>query len=157
MVLAIREAEEDVKVQLFNQAHGNGKPHLGVLKTWTEIKKIAPDSNVTNQDIQIMIENCGTCNKMRTALQQGIPSEVPRFLVKETDNTHSIIGIDILSISPTSNGMNYLVVIVNLFTKLVFYCFHSGCEPPVSPYIYIYIVPVGLCRAVLLRFVSIGS
>lgn len=109
------------KQELFDKVHGDREPHLGIGKTWTAIKRMLPSSTVTNQDIAHMIEKCGVCNKMKTAKQYGLPKEVPKQLIKEGQHNHAIMGLDVLAISPNSHNKNYLVVIVNLMNKMVYF------------------------------------
>ena len=112
-VLLLSEAQSE----LISKAHGLKEGHFGTKITWQNLNKFYPGHSISINNINEYISTCATClkNRQKSAKDQITP--IYRPLPKL--HTYHIIGIDYLTITPTTiKGNNGLYVIRNLTTKL---------------------------------------
>lgn len=102
---------------LLRQVHGRRRGHLGIKRTWFLLNKLYPGHSVTVRAIQDFIAECPVCQKERLQQVASIPSVVKTLHV---DHAHSTVGVDTLEIVLDSLGNQYLLVMVNFFTKYVY-------------------------------------
>jgi hypothetical protein len=117
-------AEEQLRAQFptldecIQSVHGSGsEAHGGIVVTWRKLNKTYPGHHIPYSLVYDYVMTCPTCQKVRLAALDSVP-EITRTLKPE--HQRSLLGIDVLTISPPDeDGHNYMVVIVNQFTKLV--------------------------------------
>ncbi len=100
--------------EALDQVHNATMGHHGIARTWRLLNKYFPGHGISTHLITDYISTCSTCQKLR--LKHVPLSGINRTLPH--DNNRSTIGIDTLTVTPTSrSGHKYIIVIHNLFTK----------------------------------------
>ncbi len=103
---------------LFKQVHNGRTGHHGVRRTWNLLNLHFPGHHVPIRVVSDLVEACPICQKERLGMVNKIQSTTRAL---KAPHLHSSVGIDILTVTPTDKfGNSYLVVLVNLFSKLVF-------------------------------------
>jgi RNase H-like domain found in reverse transcriptase/Integrase zinc binding domain len=106
---------------LVKQVHGGTgifALHQGARRTWQLLNVNFPGHGFSFQDIQTWVANCPTCQKVRLPLDKSLK---PTTRNLRPLAMHSTVGIDFLTVTPTSKSGNVgLAVIVNLDSKHTF-------------------------------------
>ena len=101
---------------LFAKVHGGKVGHWGVRHTWKLLNKFFPGHGLSLRVISDLINTCPICQKNRLGMQDKISGIVRHLHQRGPRDT---IAIDLLTVTPRDDrGNQYVVVIVNLFTKL---------------------------------------
>ena len=112
----INELVEKFSVSGLEEAHGGKNGHPGVRRTWELLNRDYPGHGYSVKQVEDYIRECSICQKYRTGFQNSLQ---PLLKTLHRDHPRSTIAIDTLSMAPDDNGNKYLLVIVNMFTKLV--------------------------------------
>jgi hypothetical protein len=125
-----------------SSVHGGRNGHFGVARTWNDLNEYFPGHGVSIQQVRDFIAECPTCQKDRLLQTNTIGKEIRHL---HPDNIRSRIGIDTLTITPPdSKGNQYLIVIVNHFSKFTYgYATASKDEETVAGVIFLYFVTFG--------------
>ena len=98
--------------------HNKSLGHHGVQRTYQLLNKHFPGHHITYSAIRDFIHTCPICQKVRLKMVNGIS---PVIKTLNVNHAYYRVGADILTVSPPDEaGNNYLLVIVNHFTKHVF-------------------------------------
>ena len=102
--------------QMLSKVHGGRAGHNGARRTMVLLNNTYPGHRVSQQLVQEYVNTCWTCQKVHTP--RGIAIEpVVRHI--KPPGIRSAVGADTLTISPPDKaGNRYVIVVVNLFTKL---------------------------------------
>ncbi len=100
-------------------SHNGPKLHIGAAALWSRLNQEKAGHNIPFAYIRQFVKKCSVCQKMRgTNFNRKLPSIARHLKVPETTHT---VGMDGLTITPPDrNGISYIHVIVNWFTKLVY-------------------------------------
>jgi len=97
--------------------HSGRSLHPGVRRTWLALNYYYPGHRIPHKVVEEFVASCPICQKDRLRMNDSI-QPINRHL--KPPHTRSIIGVDTLTVTPTDNfGNTYLIVVINLFTKLV--------------------------------------
>ena len=107
---------EELSISGLDEVHGGVSGHLGVKRTWDLLNKDYPGHGYSVAQVEDYIKECAVCQKYRTSFQASLQ---PLLKTLHRDHPRSSIAIDTLQMAPDDNGNKYLLVIVNMFTKLV--------------------------------------
>ena len=112
-------AEESVEYQkAIEMVHNSQVGHWGARETWKRLCKEFPGHKVPYQVIADFVAECANCQKNRRELKQRL---IPVVRHLKPPHSRSALGIDAVTVTPKgSNGMQYIIVLTNLFSKLVF-------------------------------------
>jgi hypothetical protein len=97
------------------QVHNSKMGHHGINRTYRLLNKHFPGHQIPISMVTDYIQSCPACQKHRL---RHLPA-APLNRVLHHPHQRSTIGIDLLTVTPESDGHKYLVVIYNLFTKFV--------------------------------------
>ena len=97
------------------QVHNSKMGHQGINRTYRLLNKYFPGHKIPLSMVTDYIQSCPACQKHR--LRHVPVAPVNRVL--HHPHQRSTVGIDLLTVTPESDGHKYLVVIYNLFTKFV--------------------------------------
>lgn len=114
------DAQEKALVfdKVLESVHNDQVGHWGARETWRRLNKEYPGHGVSYQTITDFVAECANCQKTRREIKQRL---VPVTRHLKPPHSRSAIGIDAVQITPTGKkGETHIIVIVNLFTKLVF-------------------------------------
>ena len=144
-VQILTESAKDYLKQIHNTKEG----HFGVDRTWKKLNQLFPGHAISIEDIHEFIAQCETCIKNRHKSQTDQITPIYRPLPKL--HTLHIIGIDYLTITPTSaKGNNGLYVVRNLTTKLTdIYPATSHDAQQAATSVYQYITTYGLFECII--------
>ena len=101
--------------QALKAVHNSKMGHHGIHRTYNLLNKHFPGHKIPLKLITDYIHACPACQKHRL---QHVPLP-PINRVLPHAHQRSTLGIDLLTVTPESDGHKYLVVIYNLFTKFV--------------------------------------
>lgn len=102
---------------ILEKVHGGRAGHLGIRRTFLKLNELFPGHKIPISYIADYINSCSVCQKTRLAMTDGLQS-VARHL--HQPHIRAMLGIDTLAISPPDEfGNKYIIVIKNLFSKLV--------------------------------------
>lgn len=100
---------------ILSKVHGGRSGHPGARRTWLKLNELFPGHRIPQAIVNEYVASCPACQKARLHMTSGIEPIVRHIKPK---HHRSAIGIDTLTVTPKdSNGNEYCVVIVNLFTK----------------------------------------
>ncbi len=103
--------------RIMRQVHGHRNGHLGADRTWHALNEFAPGHGFSMAMIRDYVNECPICQKDRVLKSASIPPAVKTLHV---EHARSTIAIDTLSILPAVDGTQYLLVVVNMFTRYVY-------------------------------------
>ena len=113
------EMERLTQEQMFKAVHTGRVGHVGVQRTYQNIKARYPTSIFPLKAVQELVAECIYCQKFRLADRQK-PQEVRKYL--HVDHTRATVCMDILTLKRDKYGFKYLMVMINHATKRgVFY------------------------------------
>jgi len=101
--------------QALQAVHNSKMGHHGIHRTYNLLNKHFPGHKIPLKLITDYIHACPACQKHRL---QHVPLP-PINRVLPHAHQRSTLGIDLLTVTPESDGHKHLVVIYNLFTKFV--------------------------------------
>jgi hypothetical protein len=105
--------------------HCSRSGHAGIAETYTRLNKHFPGHGISMQQVRQFVDTCANCQKTRRERSQAL---IPAVRHLKPPHSRSAIGIDGLAITPPgSKGETHILVIVNLYTKLVFLEPSTGC------------------------------
>ena len=97
--------------------HSGRSLHPGVRRTWLALNYFYPGHRIPHKVVEDFVASCPICQKDRLRMNDSI-QPINRHL--KPAHARSIIGVDTLTVTPTDKfGNTYLIVVINLFTKLV--------------------------------------
>ena len=99
------------------KVHGGVNLHFGVDVTWKRLNKLFRGHKIPVAYITRYVEFCGGCQKLTRDYRQNAIEPVIRHL--RPPHPRETIGIDMIVMSPDSNGMRYAHVVMNHFSKFV--------------------------------------
>lgn len=102
--------------QMLDSLHNARQGHMGVARTWAKLKDLYPGHSIPYAYVAQYVESCPLCQKFR--LDRGRMYYKPQVRKLPADYLHHSIGIDHLYMVPDEAGNKYLLVVVNLFSKL---------------------------------------
>lgn len=102
---------------LLKLVHNARMGHHGVRRTYDLLCRHFPGHGIPMREVQLYIEACPTCQKVRIHLKPTIP---PSIHTHKVDNQNSCVGCDTLTLATDDYGYTYLYVISNFFTKFVY-------------------------------------
>jgi hypothetical protein len=137
------------KIKALEQVHNADEGHFGQRTTWTRLNTHFPGHDVSLEDITDFITSCITCQKNRRTCAMDQLKAIHRPLPKL--HYHYIIGIDFMSITPTSSRGNIgLYVVRNLTTKHTdLYAVTANDAVQAATSIYDYITSYGLVEYII--------
>ena len=101
--------------EALHKVHNSKMGQHGIHRTYTLLNKHFPGHRIPLKLITDYIHACPACQKHRL---RPVPLP-PINRVLPHAHQRSTLGIDLLTVTPESDGYKYLVVIYNLFTKFV--------------------------------------
>jgi hypothetical protein len=111
--------------QIFAKVHNCTEGHWGVRETWKRLNRDFPGHGVSMNQLTELIACCPTCQKTRKERREKL---IPVIRHLKPPHSRSAIGIDALSITPHgASGETHIILIVNLYSKLVFLHPSTGC------------------------------
>ena len=102
---------------ILSRVHGKRMGHHGERRTWQLLNQYFPGHSIPYRVMAEYIAECGVCQKDRL---QMLPPDILKPVVRHLKPVHarSVVGVDTLTVTPVDkNGYQYLVVVVNHFTK----------------------------------------
>jgi hypothetical protein len=91
--------------------------HPGVRRTWLNLNRLYPGHKVPYKVVADFVSSCAICQKTRLTMSDSLQPLVRHL---KPPHPRTIIGVDTLTVTPTDKqGNTYIVVVINLFTKLV--------------------------------------
>lgn len=101
---------------LLGKVHGGRMGHFGARETWKQLNRLFPGRHrIPYRVVQEFVAKCPVCQKDRLGMVDTLE---PVILHLKPIHKRSVIGIDTLTITPPDkDGNQYLIVIVNHFTK----------------------------------------
>ena len=107
----------DQLTEIFHSVHGGSAGHWGVARTYALLNKYHPGHNIPIRLVEDFVKSCPVCQKERLDLSSQLPS-VRRHLHQQ--ELGDCIAIDLLTVTPIDDkGNQYILTVVNLFSKLV--------------------------------------
>ena len=102
---------------VFDSVHNGKVGHWGIKRTYALLNKFYPGHNIPIRVLSERISNCAVCQKDRLTLATRLKS-IKRHL--HQPDLRACIAMDLLTVTPVDEqGNRYLLVIINLFSKLV--------------------------------------
>jgi hypothetical protein len=112
--------------EIFSQVHSSTAGHWGLRETWKRMNTDFPGHGASMNQIAELIACCPTCQKTRKERRERL---IPVVRHLKPPHSRTAIGIDALAVTPHGrNGETYIILIVNLFTKLVSLNPTTGCS-----------------------------
>jgi hypothetical protein len=109
--------------QLFQEVHNGQQGHWGVEETYKRLNKLAPGHGLSVREVSELVRECVNCQKNRRERQLPIPRTIKPPMPR------TAIGVDAVAITPPGKtGLDHLIVVVNLFTKLTSLYPVQGCS-----------------------------
>ena len=106
----------DMISEILGQVHGKRGGHHGIGRTWDLLNQKFPGHRIPYRIVYDFVNECGICQKFRIGLNKTFAPIVRHLKVPEANNA---IGIDGAELEMDKNGNRYMVVIRNMFTKLI--------------------------------------
>ena len=104
--------------QAIKEVHNAQAGHWGAKETWKRLCRQFPGHGVPFKVVADFVDECINCQKNRRELKQRL---IPITRHLKPPHSRSALGIDAVAITPVSkSGYTHIVVMVNLFTKLVY-------------------------------------
>jgi hypothetical protein len=117
---------EETTLKLFSEVHNGQQGHWGVEETYKRLNKLAPGHGMSIRQVAELVRECVNCQKNRRERSSRL-APIPRTLKPPMPRT--AIGVDAVAISPPGKtGLDNLIVVVNLFTKLTALYPVQGCS-----------------------------
>ena len=116
MVASLCCVDEKIETPPIELVHGDEMGHNGAKRTWQLLNNHHPGHKYTMVDVQEHVKQCAVCQKYRLKFQTSVQPLV-KTLVKP--NPRTAVAIDTCSMDMDNNGNRYLLIFVNMFTKLV--------------------------------------
>ena len=102
---------------IFKSVHGGKVGHWGVRSTWKLLNKIYPGHGMSMKVIADFISACPICQKNRLGMQDRLTAVVRHL---HQSGPRDTISMDLLTVTPRDDrGNQYILVVINLFSKLV--------------------------------------
>ena len=124
----LSNAKKDLSMNLqeiFDAVHNAKEGHWGLKETWKRMNKKYPGHGASMIEISDMISTCANCQKTRKERRDRL---IPVVRTLKPPSSRSAIGIDALAITPHGKGgETHIILIVNLYSKLVFLSPTTGC------------------------------
>ena len=98
--------------------HGGYSLHMGAKRTYDKACKMFPGHRLPLQFFQEYVASCGTCQKQRASMANSFKAIVKTL--KMPLQPRACVGIDTLCLPADKYGNQYVHIIVQLFSKLVF-------------------------------------
>lgn len=102
---------------VMREVHGWRTGHLGSGRTWKLLNKRYPLHTFSAAMVKDYVAECPVCQKARLIQVASIPPSVKTLHV---EHARSMVGVDTLEICLADDGMRYLLVLVNFFTRFVY-------------------------------------
>ncbi len=102
---------------IIRNVHGGVNLHFGVDITWKRLNKLFSGHGVPVSYIGHFIQHCGSCQKLMRDYKDNAIEPVIRHL--RPPRPRETVGIDMIHMSPDTNGNQYAHVLVNHFSKFV--------------------------------------
>lgn len=100
---------------IFSQVHNSQTGHWGAAKTWKLMNKLAPGHGLSQAQVAELVAHCANCQKTRRSRKNNL---IPVVRHLKPPRARTAIGIDTVYVTPAGeNGVQYIIVVVNLFTK----------------------------------------
>ena len=96
--------------------HGGRSGHNGVNRTYELLKQMVPDADVNLEDVKVFVKDCPVCQQFRLPARATLP---PITKTLRAFHARSVVATDTLAVAPDSLGNKYILVVINLFTRLV--------------------------------------
>ena len=124
----VSNENKDLKMTLsdiFNAVHNAKEGHWGLKETWKRMNKHYAGHGASMLEVSDMISQCANCQKTRKERKDRL---IPIIRTLKPPHSRSAIGIDALAITPHGkNGDTHIILIVNLYSKMVYLSPSSGC------------------------------
>lgn len=107
----------DGVTEILTQVHGGRVGHHGERRTWQLLNEHFPGHSIPYRVVSEFVAECGTCQKVRLGM---VAADTVKPLVRhlKPEEVRSVVGVDTLTITPPdSAGNEYVIVVVNHFTK----------------------------------------
>jgi hypothetical protein len=125
-VLTPQYPTEETALKLFSEVHNGQHGHWGVEETYKRLNRLAPGHGMSIRQVAELVRECVNCQKNRRERSSRLVP-IPRTLKPPMPRT--AIGVDAVAISPPGKtGLDNLIVVVNLFTKLTALYPVQGCS-----------------------------
>eukprot|EP01034_Spumella_vulgaris_P022119 gene22119-28222_t len=95
--------------------HGGRAGHLGVKRTWIMLNKLFPGHSISMETVKDFCLECPVCQKDRHLQSASIPA-VAKTL--RAAHHRSSLGIDTLKVALDKHGNQYILCLINFYTKL---------------------------------------
>jgi hypothetical protein len=110
---------------LLSSVHNSTEGHWGIAETYMRLNRRYPGHGISQAEVRDFVKACVNCEKTRRERSQRL---VPVVRHLKPPHSRSAIGIDGLAITPHGpNGETHILVVINLFTKLVYLQASVGC------------------------------
>ena len=106
----------DMDDNIWKQVHGYEMGHHGVKRTWEMLNKYHPGHAYSLEDVKYYVDQCAICQKYREPFETSIKPLV-KTLIKQ--HPRSTVAIDTCTMQEDRNGNKYILVFVNMFTKII--------------------------------------
>ena len=98
--------------------HGGYNLHMGAKRTYDKACKLFPGHRLPLQFFQEYVASCGTCQKQRASMVNAFKAIIKTL--KMPLQPRACVGIDTLCLPQDKYGNQYVHIIVQMFSKLVF-------------------------------------
>ena len=99
-----------------SDVHNSRSGHLGIRRTWDLLNKCYPGHSYSLQDVTDHIKECVTCQTTRQSHQSSLQ---PLVKTLHTSDIRAAVAIDTLTIEKDKSGNQYILTIINMFSKLL--------------------------------------
>jgi hypothetical protein len=106
----------DKLTEILGQVHGHRGGHHGIARTWDLLNQKFPGHRIPYKIVYDFVKECSVCQKFRIGLDKTFAPIVRHLKVPDSN---SAIGIDGAEMELDKNGNRYMIVIRNLYTKLI--------------------------------------
>ena len=103
--------------EALQSVHAGRFLHPGIRRTWLNLNNLYPGHRIPYKVVADYVASCAICQKTRLTMADSLQPLVRHL---KAPHPRTIIGVDTLTVTPTDkSGNSYIIVVVNLFTKLV--------------------------------------
>jgi len=100
---------------LFARIHNGRMAHHGAKRSFALMNEYFPGHGISFEVIEELVRSCPICQKHRIGVPKGEIKEIVKSFLPE--HQRSILGVDIVKVTPDKNGNIYCIIPVNLLTK----------------------------------------
>ena len=101
---------------LLTSVHGQRAGHHGIHRTLKLLDDLYPGHSISTETVSRFISECPTCQKYRVDFNPSLP---PITKTLRADSLRSVVAVDTLEIGLDNHDNRYILVVYNLFSKLV--------------------------------------